>query len=115
MDQYNWTQIPEEVMSPMLKRQVIHGECMTVARLRLKKGAIVPLHQHPNEQISMLNEGVLRFELGGTEVLVRAGESLRIPPNVPHLVEAMEDSVATDLFSPPRQDWITGDDAYLRK
>ena len=37
-----------------------------------------------------------------------------IPPNAPHLVEALEDSLATDLFSPIREDWIRGDDAYLR-
>jgi quercetin dioxygenase-like cupin family protein len=48
-------------------------------------------------------------------VIVKAGETLRIPPNVPHSAEALEDSVATDLFSPPRQDWINGDDAYLRR
>jgi quercetin dioxygenase-like cupin family protein len=115
MDQYNWDAIPEEPMSPLLSRQVIHTENMTIARLRIKKGAVVPLHQHPNEQVSMMDAGALRFEVGGREVLVKAGEVLRIPPGVPHLAEAMEDSVATDLFTPPRQDWISGDDAYLRK
>jgi quercetin dioxygenase-like cupin family protein len=115
MDQYNWDAIPEEAMSPLLSRQVIHTENMTIARLRIKKGAVVPLHQHPNEQVSMMDAGVLRFEVGGREILVKAGEVLRIPPGVPHLAEAMEDSVATDLFTPPRQDWISGDDAYLRK
>jgi hypothetical protein len=29
-------------------------------------------------------------------------------------VNALEDSVALDIFNPPRQDWIDGDDAYLR-
>ncbi|MDQ1469073.1 MAG: hypothetical protein QOJ99_553 [Bryobacterales bacterium] len=115
MDQYNWSAIPDEFMSPLLSRQVIHTEHMTIARLRMKKGALVPLHQHPNEQVSMMDAGALRFEVGGREVIVRAGEVVRIPPGVPHLVEAMEDSVATDLFTPPRQDWISGDDAYLRK
>ena len=114
MDLYNWTAIPEEAMSPMLTRQAIHTEHMTIARLRIKKGAVVPMHQHPNEQVSMMETGCLRFDLDGKEVFVRAGETLRIPPNVPHSAEAMEDSVATDLFSPPRQDWISGDDAYLR-
>jgi quercetin dioxygenase-like cupin family protein len=48
-------------------------------------------------------------------VLVKAGEVLRIPANLPHSAEAVEDTVGTDLFSPPRQDWISGDDAYLRR
>jgi quercetin dioxygenase-like cupin family protein len=47
-------------------------------------------------------------------MVVRTGESLQIPGGVPHRVEALEDSVALDLFSPPREDWIRGDDAYLR-
>ena len=47
-------------------------------------------------------------------VTLRAGEILCIPPNVPHEVIALEDSVALDIFNPPRQDWIDGDDAYLR-
>ena len=81
----------------------------------MSKGAIVPLHHHENEQVSKIDEGALRFEIGGRDVIVRTGESLVIPSNVPHLVEALEDSVATDVFTPQRQDWISGDDAYLRK
>jgi quercetin dioxygenase-like cupin family protein len=47
--------------------------------------------------------------------MVRAGEMLHIPSEVPHSVEAVEDSIAVDLFSPRREDWIRGDDAYLRR
>jgi quercetin dioxygenase-like cupin family protein len=115
MDLYNWTEIPVERMSSLLTRQVIHTERMTIARLRISKGAFVPLHHHDNEQVSMIDEGSLRFEIGGKEVVVRAGEVVRIPPNVPHLAEAMENCVATDFFTPRREDWIAGDDAYLRK
>jgi mannose-6-phosphate isomerase-like protein (cupin superfamily) len=79
-------------------------------------GCVVPEHSHPNEQISMMDQGALRFIIGGEEVIVRAGQAVRIPPNgIPHSAEALEDSLATDLFSPPREDWIRGDDAYLRR
>lgn len=98
----------------MVTRQVIHGETMTLARFEVRKGASLPEHSHVNEQISTLESGRGRFVVGGREVIVSAGESLRIPPNVPHSVEFLEDSVATDIFSPPREDWIRGDDAYLR-
>src|SRR5579864_6011307 len=111
---YNWSQVPEEQMNAMLSRQVIHGETMTIARLKIRKGAVVPLHQHVNEQITILERGKLRFVIGDEERIVNAGETLDIPPNAPHMVEALEDSVATDLFSPVREDWIRGDDAYLR-
>ena len=111
---YNWSEIPEEQMSAAISRQVIHGEHMTVARIRLRKGAVVPLHQHANEQISMVEAGLMRFVVSGEERILRGGETLTIAPHAPHLVEALEDSRALDVFSPVREDWIRGDDAYLR-
>jgi quercetin dioxygenase-like cupin family protein len=47
--------------------------------------------------------------------VIEAGEVMVIPPNAAHLVEALEDSEVFDLFSPIRSDWLSGDDAYLRK
>jgi quercetin dioxygenase-like cupin family protein len=93
---------------------MIHGQNVTVARIRLQKGAVVPMHSHPNEQISMLESGAVRFTISGEERVLGAGDALVIPPDAPHMVEALEDSLAVDLFSPPREDWIRGDDAYLR-
>jgi quercetin dioxygenase-like cupin family protein len=115
MAKHAWTNIPVERLNPLVTRQVLHTEKMTVARLLMKKGAVVPLHHHVNEQITMLTEGRLRFVVEGVETEISAGDLLQIPPNAPHLVEALEDSAATDLFSPAREDWIRGDDAYLRR
>lgn len=114
MQTYEWSQIEKEQMNPSFARRVIHGETMTIARLELKKGCTVPEHRHHNEQISMVEQGSLRFFVGGQEQIVRTGEVLRIPPHVPHSVEVLEDSAVVDLFSPRREDWIRGDDAYLR-
>lgn len=114
MERYNWSAIAEEKMNPLLSRQVIHTGQMSIARIKLRKGAVVPLHQHVNAQVSMVRTGALRFDMGGESVVVRAGEVVAIPPNMPHRVEALEDSMATDLFTPQREDWIRGDDAYLR-
>ncbi len=104
-----------ETLSPTTSRQVVHGEKITMARLVLKKGAVVPTHSHHNEQISTMLEGSLRFHIGDEEILLGEGESVVIPPHVPHSVEALEDCVALDVFAPLRDDWIRGDDAYLRK
>jgi quercetin dioxygenase-like cupin family protein len=115
MDRYNWQGIPEEKLNDQLSRQVIHTPHSTIARISLKKGAVVPMHQHVNEQVTMLTSGALQFELGGERFVLRAGDVVVIPPDAPHRVEALEDSLATDLFAPAREDWIRGDDAYLRK
>jgi quercetin dioxygenase-like cupin family protein len=114
MSLYNWSAIPLEQLGPLFSRQVIHTSRLTIAKLVLKKGAVVPLHHHENEQVTTMQSGALRFEIAGESVIVRGGESLCIPPNAPHRVEALEDSLATDVFTPPREDWIRGDDAYLR-
>jgi quercetin dioxygenase-like cupin family protein len=118
MDQYNWGTIPQEELNPKTVRQAIHTERMTIARLLLRQGAVVPMHHHENEQVTMMKSGALLFVFGGAEqgkeIIVRAGDVLQIPPNLPHMVEALEDSTATDLFSGRREDWISGDDAYLR-
>lgn len=115
MQTYHWDRVQKEQMSPVLARQVIHSDTMSIARVEMKKGCLVPEHKHHNEQISMVERGTMKFVLGGVEQLLHAGDILRIPPNVPHSAEAMDDSLVTDLFSPRREDWIAGDDAYLRK
>ena len=74
----------------------------------------MPEHEHPNEQIATVLSGRLRFVVGGEEHEVAPGESLLIPGGVPHRVDVLEDAVVLDAFAPRREDWIRGDDAYLR-
>ncbi|MGZ4380510.1 MAG: cupin domain-containing protein [Gaiellaceae bacterium] len=87
---------------------------MTLARIILAKGAVVPSHRHENEQIATVLEGRLRFTVAGEDHELVAGESIPLAANVPHEVEALEDSVVLDVFSPVREDWLRGEDAYLR-
>ena len=105
----------EEALNPLISRRVVHTERMTVCKIRLKKGAVVPMHSHENEQVTVLETGALRFIFEQEEKVIHAGDTLAIPPHAPHRVEALEDSLAMDLFSPVREDWRRGDDAYLRQ
>jgi len=115
MDVQRWNDTPVEQLNPEIGRQMAHTESMTVARILLAAGALVPTHEHPNEQIANVVEGRLRFVVGDEEEIVPAGASVLIPAGVPHKVEALEDSVVLDVFSPVREDWVRGDDAYLRR
>ena len=115
MSVLHWSDVPVEQLNPLVGRQMAHTEAMTVARIILAQGALVPRHAHPNEQITNVLSGRLRFVLGDEEQIVGAGATVLIPGNVPHEVEALEDSVALDVFSPVRDDWVRGDDAYLRR
>jgi quercetin dioxygenase-like cupin family protein len=111
----HWDQVEVEAMNPLVTRQVLHTDNMTMARLVLRKGATVPEHHHVNEQISNITSGSLHFVVAGVDQVVAAGETLVIPPNVPHSAVAEEDCEAIDVFTPRREDWLRGDDAYLRK
>jgi quercetin dioxygenase-like cupin family protein len=110
-----WNQLQPEHLNPLMDRQLITGEGIMIARLMLRKGALVPEHSHSNEQITHILEGALQFWIDGGTMILRGGEVLCIPPHMPHRVAALEDTLALDTFYPPRQDWLDGDDAYLRQ
>jgi quercetin dioxygenase-like cupin family protein len=109
-----WSSIELEDLNPLLQRQFVVGHDIMVARVLMKKGCIVPLHSHHNEQITYILEGALKFWIDGKQIVVNAGEVLTIPPNMPHKAEAMMDTVDLDVFNPPRADWINKTDQYLR-
>ena len=109
-----WNTVELETMNPLLSRQLIVGQDIMVARVLLKKGCIVPLHSHYNEQVTYILEGALKFWIDGKEIVVNAGEVLTIPRNMPHKAEALVDTVDIDVFNPPRADWINKNDDYLR-
>jgi quercetin dioxygenase-like cupin family protein len=115
---YRWADLPAEPMKGGITRALITGDRMMIAHVRLKKGDEVPTHSHENEQITYILEGALHFWLGpkgDREQTVRAGEVLVIPSNLEHRAVALEDTLDVDVFNPPRQDWLNGTDAYLRR
>lgn len=109
-----WNDIALEPLNPLIERHFVVGGEVMLARILLKKGAVVPLHSHHNEQVTWVQEGALQFEIDGRVIVVRAGEVLCIPPNLPHAAIALEDTVDIDVFTPPRADWINKTDGYLR-
>jgi len=114
MKTYHWDQVEHERLSDGIGRRVINADRLTVARIYLAKGKVVPRHSHENEQVSYLLEGRLRFVFDDRELTVAPGAVMQIASHEPHRVEALEDSVALDIFQPVRADWLSGDDSYLR-
>lgn len=111
----SWDDVPTEKMSDVISRKIISGDKAMVAQVFFEKGGVVPEHSHEAEQITYILKGALQFELEGRTVVVREGEVLHIPSNVPHRAVALEDTLDLDIFSPPRYDWLTKDDEYLRR
>ena len=113
---FRWDDMPKERVTDTISRRLVTGDRMMLAHVYLDKGAVVPKHSHENEQLTYILEGALRFWIGEDqkrEVVVRAGEVLHIPSNVPHKAEALEDTLDVDVFSPPRQDWLNHTDSYF--
>jgi quercetin dioxygenase-like cupin family protein len=116
-----WNDVPLEQLSPLLGRKLLTTPRLMIAQVLLKKGCVVPGHEHHNEQITYILEGCLRFWLdehadkpGDVYVDVHAGEVLLIPGGVRHRAEAIMDTLDVDAFTPPREDWLSGTDQYLR-
>ncbi len=90
----------------MISRKIVTGEREMLAQIYLKRGALVPVHSHASEQMTYVLQGALRFLVGREETIVREGEVLHIPSGVSHQIEALEDTLELDVFSPIRQDWV---------
>ncbi len=114
---YRWDEVPREELHERLSRRLITGDQVMLAHVYLKQGCVVPKHSHENEQFTYILEGALRFLVGeeADEIVVRAGEVLHLPANVPHEARALEDTLDVDIFYPPREDWLNKTDAYLRR
>jgi quercetin dioxygenase-like cupin family protein len=89
--------------------------------LKSSTSSLVPhyrLDTMPAEQLTYILSGALHFwfdtEGVEQEIIVRAGVVVVIPSNLPHRAVALEDTLDVDVFCPPRQDWLSGTDAYLR-
>jgi len=111
---FRWRDVETEQLNPLFDRKLLVGDKMMLSRIELRKGCVVPLHQHENEQISYIVQGALKFLIEGREIVVRSEEVLCIPPNLPHQAEALEDTLDFDIFYPPRADWLARTDDYLR-
>jgi len=110
----SWNQVSNEQLNPLLERRFLNTQNLTLARVSLRKGCVVPRHSHIHEQITYVTEGALRVVFPDKEVLVRAGEVVCIPSNLPHEAMALENTQVIDIFTPAREDWANRDDDYLR-
>jgi quercetin dioxygenase-like cupin family protein len=96
---------PVEMFPGVIRRTLTEGDRTMLCEVELRAGAVVPLHTHPHEQIGYLSRGRVLFRIGDEERELRQGDSWCVPGDVPHVVTALEDSIAIDIFSPPRDEY----------
>ena len=113
----NWDTVELETVNSSMRRRIITGEKMTVARIYLDDGFLVPMHAHVHEQITQIISGRMRFVFGedrAETVEYGPGDVVVIPSNLPHEARAIGDVEEMDMWTPRRDDWLDGTDAYLR-
>lgn len=117
VEKINWDTVPQEEVNPSMKRRIITGKKLMVAKMNFKDGFVI-LHHHVHEQITQVVSGKMRFWFGANkeqQMDLEAGDVVVIPSNLPHEALMMGDVVEIDSWSPPREDWLDGTDDYLRK
>ncbi|MFQ5381973.1 MAG: cupin domain-containing protein [Dehalococcoidia bacterium] len=94
-----------EMLPGIVRRTLSEGEHTMLCELRMAAGSTVPAHTHPHEQTGYLASGKFRFRLDDEWRELQAGDSWCVPGGVDHEVEVIEDSIAIDVFSPPREEY----------
>ena len=96
------------VLDGVDRKTLVHGEKTLMTEFRLRQGAVLPCHFHPHEQTGYLIKGHLRLFIGAETYEAQGGDSWCIPGGVEHGADILEDSVAVEVFSPVRDDYVPG-------
>ncbi len=100
------TDIEEKELYPGYTSRLIHTSGMTLSFVNCKKGAVLPLHHHPEVQALNLLEGEMEVTVGDFTKTCKAGDVIIIPSNTPHTVTPRTDCLALDVFQPPRKAYL---------
>ncbi len=102
-------------IAPGIKRRTITtGASMYQMRAELAAGSLLPVHQHPQEQIAHVIKGRMKMTVAGVPHELAAGDAIYLGSNIPHGVETIEDTTVIDTFSPPREDYLALDEKARR-
>ena len=103
----NWASVPVENLSEGIARQMIVGEQLMICRLQFAPHIITPVHDHPHEQMTIVERGRVLFVVGDEERVVQAGDILHFPSGCRHGATMLEEEVVLiDIFTPLREDFL---------
>ena len=103
----NWSHVPGEKIAEGIQRQMIVGEKVMICRLTFAPNLVTPAHDHPHEQITMVERGRVRFTIGNEQRIANAGDILHFPSGKWHGATMLDEEVVLiDIFSPIREDFL---------
>src|SRR5499427_1299077 len=118
VNHWDWGNVPVEDLGGGVARQMIVGERLMVCRLRFEPNVVTPAHDHPHEQITLVERGRVRFVIGNEERIAQAGDVLHFPSWCWHGATMLDEEVVLiDIFTPLREDFLkpaglNGGDAF---
>ena len=95
-----------KVFEGIERKTLVYGDNTLLTEFKLEKGKILPAHSHPEEQTGYLVSGHIILIINGERHEMKPGDSWAIPGEAEHGAETIEDSVAIEIFSPVREDYI---------
>jgi len=104
----DWSSIPVAQLEPGVERQMIVGQNLMICRLRFGPNVVTPAHDHPHEQMTIIERGSVLFTIGDQQRVARAGDVLHFPPGTWHGATMLDEEVIlVDIFSPIREDFLS--------
>ncbi|RPE08471.1 cupin domain-containing protein [Chitinophaga lutea] len=101
----SFQELPSRQTVPGMTGRFIHGEQHTLAYWEAEAGTVLPVHQHPHEQMTYVLSGTLEMELNGVKHTLQAHDVVVIPPHTPHGGYAVTACRLIDSFAPVREDY----------
>ena len=104
----NWATVPVEILEEGIERQLVVGDDLMLCRLRFAPHVVTAAHDHPHEQITLVERGRVRFTIGSEERIAQAGDVLHFPSGCWHGATMLDEEVVLiDIFTPLREDFLT--------
>ena len=104
----DWSSVPVEQLEPGIKRQMIVGCSLMICRLHFEPNIVTPAHDHPHEQMTLVERGRVLFTIGDEQRIAQAGDVLHFPPGTWHGATMLDEEVIlVDIFSPIREDFLS--------
>lgn len=105
MTVYCLDSLPERQVVPGFHARFVHSDHMTLAYWHVEAQAVLPEHSHPHEQVTSVLEGEIEITISGKSTLLKAGEVVVIPSNIPHKAKALSPCRLMDAFYPAREEY----------
>jgi quercetin dioxygenase-like cupin family protein len=108
----DWTKIPVEKLDEGIERQMVVGDSLMICRLRFPPQLVTPAHDHPHEQMTIVESGKVLFTIGDDKRIAETGDVLHFPPGTWHGATMLDEEVVLiDIFTPIRQDFLPREEA----